>query len=110
MFKTAHATKAVAHVLSLPRCDICACKGDISKSYMISYRDLYQWTTLANQERNSTTGDMTDSINEMQDRTASDIQWYLEEPVRVASPTRINLEEPVRVASTTRINLTLSKG
>jgi hypothetical protein len=74
MFKTAHATKALAHVLSLPRCNICACKGDISKSYMISYRDLYQWNTLANKERNSTTGDMIDSINEMQDRTASDIQ------------------------------------
>jgi hypothetical protein len=74
MFKTAHATKALVHVLSLPRCDICACKGDISKSYMISYRDLYQQTTLANKERNSSTEDMTDSINEMQDRTASDIQ------------------------------------
>ncbi len=74
MFKTAHATKALAHVLSLPRCNIRACKGDISESYMISYRDLYQWTTLANKERNSMTGDMTDNINEMQDRTASDIQ------------------------------------
>ena len=74
MFKTAHATKALAHVLSLPRCDIRACKGDISESYMILYRDLYQWTTMANKERNSMTGDMTDSINEMQDRTASDIQ------------------------------------
>jgi hypothetical protein len=74
MFKTAHATKALAHVLSLPRCNIHACKGDISKSYMILYRDLYQWTTLANKEHNSITGDMTDSMNEMQDRTASDIQ------------------------------------
>jgi hypothetical protein len=75
MFKTAHATKALAHVLSHPRCDIHACKGNTSESYMISYRDLYQWTTLANKERNSMTGDMTDSINEMQDRTASDIQF-----------------------------------
>jgi hypothetical protein len=74
MFKTAHATKALAHVLSLPRCNIRACKGNISKSYMILYRDLFQQTTLANKERNSMTGDMTDSINEMQDRTASDIQ------------------------------------
>ncbi len=74
MSKTAHATKALAHVLSLPRRDIRACKGNISESYMILYRDLYQRTTLANEERNSTTGDMTDSINEMQDRTASDIQ------------------------------------
>ena len=74
MFKTAHATKALAHVLSLPRCDICACKGDIYKSYMISYRDLYQRSALATKERNSMNGDMTDSINEMQDRTASDIQ------------------------------------
>jgi hypothetical protein len=41
---------------------------------MISYRDLYQQTTLANKECNSMIGDMTDSINEMQDRTASDIQ------------------------------------
>ncbi len=73
MFKTAHATKALAHVLSLPRCNIYACKGNIFKSYMILYRDLYQWTTLADMERNSTTGDMTDSIKEMQDRTASDI-------------------------------------
>ncbi len=40
---------------------------------MILYRDLYQRTTLANKECNSTTGDMTVSINEMQDRTASDI-------------------------------------
>jgi hypothetical protein len=63
MFKTAHVTKALAHVLSLPRCDIRACKGDISKSYMISYRDLFQRTTFANKERNSTTGDITDSIN-----------------------------------------------
>jgi hypothetical protein len=31
MFKTAHATKALAHVLSLPRCNIHACKGNISK-------------------------------------------------------------------------------
>jgi hypothetical protein len=74
MFKTAHGTKALAHVLSILRCDIHACKGNISKLYMISYRDLYQRTTLANKEHNSTTGDMTDSINEMQDRTASDIQ------------------------------------
>jgi hypothetical protein len=74
MFKTAHATKVLAHVLSLPRCNIHACKGDISKLYMILYRDLYQRTMLANEERNSTTGDMTDSINEMQDRMASDIQ------------------------------------
>ncbi len=74
MFKTAHVTKALAHVLSLPRCNIHACKGDISKSYMISYRNLYQWTMLANKERKLTTGDMTDSINEMQDKTASDIQ------------------------------------
>ncbi len=73
MFKTAHATKALAHDLSLPRCDIHACKGNISKSYMILYRDLYQWSMLANKEHNSMTGD-TDSINEMQDRTASDIQ------------------------------------
>jgi hypothetical protein len=73
MFKTAHATKALAHVLSLPRCDICACKGNISESYMISYRDLYQWTTVANKEHKSTTGDMRDSIKEMQDRTASDV-------------------------------------
>ena len=51
MFKTAHATKALAHVLSLPRCrDIRACKGDISESYMISYRDLYQGSALANKE------------------------------------------------------------
>ncbi len=64
MFKTAHVTKALAHVLSLPRCNIPACKGNISKLYMILYRDLYQQTTLANKERNSTTGDMTDSINE----------------------------------------------
>jgi hypothetical protein len=74
MFNTAHATKALAHVLSLPRCNIHACKGNISQSYMILYRDLYQRTMLANKERNSMTGDMTDSINEMQDRTASDIQ------------------------------------
>jgi hypothetical protein len=74
MFKTAHATKALAHVLSFPRCDIRACKGGISESYMILYRDLYQRTALANKKRNSTTGDMTDSINEMQDRTASDMQ------------------------------------
>ncbi len=73
MFKTAHATKALAHVLSLPRCNTCACKDNTSKSYMISYRDLYQRTTLAYKERNSTTGDMTDSIKEMQDRTASNI-------------------------------------
>jgi hypothetical protein len=44
MFKTAHATKALAHVLSLPRCDIHACKGNISESYMIWYRDLQQQT------------------------------------------------------------------
>ncbi len=74
MFKTTHATKAFAHVLSLLRCDIHACKGDISKLYMILYRDLYQRTTLANKERYSMTGDMTDTINEMHDRTASDIQ------------------------------------
>ncbi len=74
MFKTAHVTKALAHVLSLPRCDIHACIGDISKLYMILYRDLYQRTTFANKERNSMTGDMTDSIIEMQNRTASDIQ------------------------------------
>ncbi len=74
MFKTAHATNALAHILSLPRCNIHACKGDISKSYVISYRDLYQWSALATKERNSMNGDMTDSINEMQDRTASDIQ------------------------------------
>jgi hypothetical protein len=64
MFKTAHVTKALAHVLSLPRCNIHARKGNFSKLYMISYRDLNQRTTLANKERNSTTGDMTDSINE----------------------------------------------
>ncbi len=40
---------------------------------MILYRDLYQQTTLVSKERNATTGDMTDSIKEMQDRTASDI-------------------------------------
>jgi hypothetical protein len=74
MFKTAHATKTLAHVLSLTRCNIRACKGNISKFYMILYRDLYQWTTLSNKDHNSTTGDMTDSINEMQDRTVSDIQ------------------------------------
>ncbi len=72
MFKTAHAT-ALAHVLSLPRCNFRACKGNISKSYMILYKDLYQRTMLANKEHNSMTGDMTDSINEIQDRTASDI-------------------------------------
>ena len=75
MFKTAHATKALAHVLSLPRCNIRACKGDISKLYMILYRDLYQRTMLANKERNSMNGDMTDSINEMQDRTVSDLTF-----------------------------------
>jgi hypothetical protein len=74
MFKTTHVTKALAHVLSLPRCNIRACKGNISKSYMILYRDLYQRSALANKEHNSMNGDMTDSINEMQDRTASDIQ------------------------------------
>ncbi len=74
MFKTTHATKALAHVLSLPRCNIHACKDNISKSYMILYRDLYQWTMLANKECNLMTGDMTDSLNEMQNRMASDIQ------------------------------------
>jgi hypothetical protein len=74
MFKTAHATKALAHVLSLPRCDIRACKGNTSKLYMILYRDLYQQSALATKERNSLNGDMADSIHEMQDRTASDIQ------------------------------------
>ncbi len=74
MFTTAHATKALAHVLSLLRCDIRACKGDISKSYMILYRDLYQRSALATKERNSMNGDMTDSIHEMHDVTASDIQ------------------------------------
>ncbi len=44
MFKTVHATKALTHVLSLPKCDIRACRGDITKSHMISYRDLYQRT------------------------------------------------------------------
>ncbi len=74
MFKTAHATKALAHVLSLLRCNIRTYKGTISESYMILYRDLYQWSALANKEHNSMNRDMTDSINEMQDRTASDIQ------------------------------------
>ncbi len=42
---------------------------------MILYRDLYQRTILANKECNSITGDMTDSIKEMQDMTTSNIHF-----------------------------------
>ena len=64
MFKTAHATKALAHVLGLPKCDIRACRGVISESYMILYRDLYQRTALAAKERNHTSRGIDDRGNQ----------------------------------------------
>ncbi len=75
MFKTPHATKALAHVLRIPKSDICVCTGHILESYMASYRDLYERTVLLGKDCQMMTGDMWNSMNEFQERMASGIGW-----------------------------------
>ena len=43
--KKINATKALAHVLSLPRAHVSACSGGIGRKYMVRYTNLYNKLT-----------------------------------------------------------------
>jgi hypothetical protein len=71
IFLTFSATKALAHVLRLPGSDVRPCTGIIPKTFMLGYKDLYSRKMEAIRSRSNNKNTMTDSIENIQERTAA---------------------------------------
>jgi len=70
MFSSFSATKALAHVLRLPGSDVRPCTGIIPKTVMLGYKDLYSRKMEAVRSRSANTSSISDSIENIQERTA----------------------------------------
>jgi len=70
MCLTFSATKALAHVLRLPGSDVSPCTGIIPETFMLGYKDLYLRKMLVIRSRSNNKNSMTDSIENIQERTA----------------------------------------
>jgi len=70
MFSSFSATKALAHVLRLPGSDVRPCKGMIPKTFMLGYKDLYSRKIEAGHSRSGNKSSISDSIENIQERTA----------------------------------------
>jgi len=71
MFSTFSATKALAHVLRLPGSDVRPCTGIIPETFALGYKDLHTRKMEAGRSRSNKKYSMTDSIQNIQERTAS---------------------------------------
>ena len=70
MFASFSATKPLAHVLRLPGSDVRHCPGIISKTFALGYKDLHTRKMEAGRSRSNKKYSMTDSIENIQERTA----------------------------------------
>ena len=70
MFSSFSATKALAHVLRLPGSDVRPCTGIITKTVMNGYKDIYKRKMESSRTRSDNRKSMTDSIENIQERTA----------------------------------------
>ncbi len=70
MFSTFIATKALAHVLWLLGSDVRPCTGIIPETFALGYKDLHSRKMEAGRSRSNKKYSMTDSIENIQERTA----------------------------------------
>ena len=85
MFSSFSATKALAHVLRLPGSDGRPCTGNIPETIALGYRDLYKRKMDAGRSRSDNKNSMTDSIDNIQERTAGAIMSAASAGVRLAA-------------------------
>ena len=85
MFSTFSATKALAHVLRLPGSDVCHCTGIIPENFALGYNDLYTRKMEAGCSRSYNKNSMTDSIENIQERTAAGSMSVASAGVRLAA-------------------------
>ena len=70
MFSSFSATKALAHVLQLPGNNVRPCTGIIPETFALGYKDLYTRKMEAGRSCSDNKNSMTDSIENIQERTA----------------------------------------
>ena len=78
------ATKALAHVLRLPGSDV-PCTGIIPETFALGYKDLYTRKMEAGRSCSDNKNSMTDSIENIQERTAGAIMSAASAGVRLAA-------------------------
>jgi hypothetical protein len=79
------ATKALAHVLRLPGSDVRPCTGRIPEAIALGYKDLYTRKMDAGRSCSDNKNSMTDSIENIQERTAGAIMSAASAGVRLAA-------------------------
>ena len=85
MFSSFSATKALAHVLRLPGSDVRPCSGIIPESFMLGYKDLYLRKMEAGRSRSGNKSSISDSIENIQERTAGAMSAARSAGVRLAA-------------------------
>jgi hypothetical protein len=85
MFSSFSATKALAHVLRLPGNDVRPCTGIIPETFALGYKDLYTRKMEAGRSCSDNKNSMTDSIENIQKRTAGAIMSAVSAGVRLAA-------------------------
>jgi len=85
IFSSFSATKALAHVLQLPGNDVRPCSGIIPETFALGYKDLYTRKIEAGCSRSDNKNSMTDSIENIQERTAGAIMTAVSAGVCLAA-------------------------
>ena len=85
MFSSFSATKALAHVLRLPGSDVRPCTGIIPETFMLGYKDLYSRKMEAGRSRSGNKSSISDSIENIQERTAGAMSAARSAGVRLAA-------------------------
>ena len=85
MFSSFSATKALAHVLRLPGSDVRPCTGIIPESVMLGYKDLYSRKMESSRSRSGNKSSISDSIENIQERTAGAMSAARSAGVRLAA-------------------------
>jgi hypothetical protein len=70
MFLSFSATKPLDHVPRLPGSDVRPCTGIIPETFALGYKDLYERKMEASHSRSDNKNSMTDSIENIQERTS----------------------------------------
>jgi hypothetical protein len=85
MFSSFSATKALAHVLQLPGNNVRPCTGIIPETFALRYKDLYTRKMEDSCSRPDKKNSMTDSIENIQERTTGAIMSAASAGVRLAA-------------------------
>jgi len=67
-------TKILAHVLGQPGCGICRCTGEIPPEYNTRYKELFSRKTIATKQRQASTAQKSQEIDDLQRRAIMQIQ------------------------------------